>query len=157
MSNIIFDETSSTVAAWAAIWCSVLGLVGNGLTMVVLYRTKDHRFQSITPLVICLALSDFLFCGFSLPLTAARFFLREQTLEIFGENLCQFFPIIFYSNTVVSVMTLAIIAVNRYVGLFHSHITEEIFSKWKSVIYILAIWIFSLGIYCYLRKVRNVH
>ncbi len=57
-----------------AIVCSVLGILGNGLTMFVLLANKNLRKQSTTPFLLSLTLSDLIFCSFNLPLTAARLF-----------------------------------------------------------------------------------
>ena len=72
----LFDEDISNVAAWAAVICSILGCVGNSLTILVLLCKPTLRKHSTTPFLLSLAFSDLCFSAFNLPLTAARFFMR---------------------------------------------------------------------------------
>ena len=72
----LFDEDISNVAAWAAVICSVLGCVGNSLTILVMLCKPTLRKHSTTPFLLSLAFSDLCFSAFNLPLTAARFFMR---------------------------------------------------------------------------------
>ena len=72
----LFDEDISNVAAWAAVICSILGCVGNSLTILVLLCKPTLRKHSTTPFLLSLAFSDLGFSAFNLPLTAARFFTR---------------------------------------------------------------------------------
>ena len=53
----------------------VLGIIGNGLTMAVLVHGNNNSLkkQSTIPFLISLTVSDFIFCAFNLPLTAARY------------------------------------------------------------------------------------
>ena len=56
----IIDETNSTIAAWGAIICAILGCLGNVLTIYVLLRKKSLRKHSTTPFLLSLV-------GFSKP------------------------------------------------------------------------------------------
>ena len=76
LTEKLFDEDISNVAAWAAVICSVLGCVGNSLTILVLLCKPTLRKHSTTPFLLSLAFSDLCFSAFNLPLTAARFFMR---------------------------------------------------------------------------------
>ena len=59
--NAFFDR--------CAIVCSVLGIIGNGLTMAVLVHGNNNSLkkQSTIPFLISLTVSDFIFCAFNLP------------------------------------------------------------------------------------------
>ena len=56
-----------------AIVCAVLGVAGNSLTAIVLLASKTMRRHSTTPFLLSMAISDLIFCGFNLPLTAIRY------------------------------------------------------------------------------------
>ena len=76
-TEIIFDENISNVAAWAAVICSILGCIGNFLTILVLFWKSTLRKHSTTPFLLSLAFSDFCFSAFNLPVVAARYFSRS--------------------------------------------------------------------------------
>ena len=75
--KIIFDENISNVAAWAAVISSILGCIGNFLTILVLFWKSTLRTHSTTPFLLSLAFSDFCFSAFNLPILAARYFTRS--------------------------------------------------------------------------------
>ena len=77
LTEIIFDEKMSNVAAYAALTCSILGCIGNLLTVMVLLWKPTLRTHSTTPFLISLAFSDLCFSSFNLPLTAMRFFTQS--------------------------------------------------------------------------------
>ena len=55
------------------------------------------------------------------------------------------FPVIFYGNISISAFSMAFVAMNRYVGIFHSHSMKNIFSWTKSCLMIFVMWAFSFG------------
>ena len=139
----IIDEANSEIAAWAAILCALLGGVGNVLTIFVLLRKRDLRIHSTTPFILSLAFSDLLFCLVNLPLTAVRFFQRAW---IFPLWTCKLFPFFFYANISISALSMAFVALNRYVGVYHGeNMMDKWFSRWRSVSYIGLIWALSFG------------
>ena len=143
--SAIIDEGNSEIAAWAAIICAVLGGVGNILTIFVLLKKRDLRIHSTTPFLLSLALSDLIFCVFNLPLTAVRFFERGW---IFPLWTCKLFPFFFYANISISAFSMAFVALNRYVGVYHGeseNMMDKWFSRWRSVSYIGLIWALSFG------------
>ncbi len=76
-SLIIFTQTRQLFRS--AIACAALGVLGNTMTVIVLLATAHMRKHSTTPFLLSLALSDLIFCGFNLPLTAIRLHYRWQT------------------------------------------------------------------------------
>ena len=126
-TKLIIGEFNSTIAAWAAVACSILGTIGNSLTVWVLLRKPQLRRHVTTPFLLSLAVSDLVFCTFNLPITAVRFFLRE-----WGEEwqTCKWFPFFFYANISISAFSMAAVALNRYVGIFHPDHMEQIFSRY---------------------------
>ncbi|KAL7742802.1 hypothetical protein ACLKA6_019612 [Drosophila palustris] len=51
-----------------------IGVFGNLITLLALLKSPTIREHATTAFVISLSISDLLFCSFSLPLTAVRFF-----------------------------------------------------------------------------------
>ena len=77
LTEKIFNENMSNVAACAAVICSILGCIGNSLTILVLLWKPTLRNHSTTPFLISLAFSDLCLSAFNLPLTAMRFFTQS--------------------------------------------------------------------------------
>jgi len=138
-------EYSRSLTAFAATCAIVLccaGVAGNLLTVVALTRDKRLRLQATTFFVISLAISDLLFCGINLPLTAARYISQEWTL---GPVLCRLFPFFFYGNVAASLMSMVAITINRYVLVaFHAYY-RQIYTCKNICLMLTAVWIFSFG------------
>ncbi len=74
-----------------------------------------------------------------------RFWYRDW---IFGLGLtCDLFTFFFYANVSVSAisMALALVAINRFIGVYYPH-HMEIFSTLRSWIMVLLVWVVSLGL-----------
>lgn len=52
----------------------IINIAGNLITLLALLKSPTIREHATTAFVISLSISDLLFCSFSLPLTAVRFF-----------------------------------------------------------------------------------
>lgn len=102
---------SCIFAAFCCITFTVVGCVGNWLTIVALTRCRRLR-NATTAFVVSLAVADFLFCAVCLPLTATRYIYEEWIL---GNELCNLFPFFFYGNVAASLMSMTAITFNRYV------------------------------------------
>ena len=90
-TKIIIDEISSAIAIAGAIICSILGLIANSLTLLVVIKRQNVRQHSTTPLLFFQAVTDFLFCLICLPFVAVRFALRENFENFVESNgLCKY-------------------------------------------------------------------
>jgi len=121
---------------------SALGIFGNLVTVVSLVRDRKLRAQATSVFVISLAVSDLLFCSINLPLTAVRFFQRAWTL---GPLLCRLYPFFFYGNYAASLISMAAIAVTRYLLIAHFSLYTRCFTKPLIAVVLLAVWVFSFG------------
>ena len=129
-------------AAISAVILSIVGVTGNLLTVLALTVDKKLRAKATTSFIISLSVSDLLFCGFNLPLTAVRYFYQQWVL---GDQLCRVFPFLFYGNVAASLMSMVAITINRYViiGCF-KHYTR-IYTPRNVFIMIAVLWLFSFG------------
>jgi len=57
-------------------------IAGNLITLLALLKSPTIREHATTAFVISLSISDLLFCSFSLPLTAVRFFQEVRIINI---------------------------------------------------------------------------
>lgn len=78
--------------------------------MVALLRYKKLRKQATTAFVISLCISDLIFSAVNLPLTASRYLNEAWVL---GDSLCKIFPVFFYGNVAVSLLSMVAITINR--------------------------------------------
>ncbi|XP_065363092.1 protein trapped in endoderm-1 isoform X2 [Calliphora vicina] len=85
-SQSIYPHSATLFAATCACLFIVVGILGNLVTMFALMRSPKIRCHATTAFVLSLCISDLLFCSFSLPLTAVRFFKElPAVLGIWGE------------------------------------------------------------------------
>lgn len=84
--------------------------LGNLVTFLALIQCPKLRKHATTAFVLSLSVSDLLFCMVNLPLTASRYIYEKW---IFGAVLCQMFPVFFYGNVAVSVLSMVAITINR--------------------------------------------
>ncbi|XP_037725044.1 protein trapped in endoderm-1 [Drosophila subpulchrella] len=108
----IYPHSATLFAAISACVFVTIGVLGNLITLLALLKSPTIREHATTAFVISLSISDLLFCSFSLPLTAVRYFQESWT---FGTTLCKIFPVIFYGNVAVSLLSMVGITLNRYI------------------------------------------
>ena len=140
--HIKFPVPLTNFAASAAVILTLVGVIGNLLSVLALIKDKKLRAKATTSFVISLAVSDLMFCSINLPLTAVRYFHQKWIL---GEQLCRVFPFFFYGNVAASLMSMVAVTINRYViiGCFKHY--ANIYSKRKVILMIVVLWIFSFG------------
>ncbi|XP_054088614.1 protein trapped in endoderm-1 isoform X3 [Zeugodacus cucurbitae] len=109
--NIIYPHAATLFAAICASIFAITGIFGNLITIIALLKCPKIRVHATTAFILSLSVSDLLFCSFSLPLTAVRFYEEKWT---FGDSLCKIFPVIFYGNVAVSLLSMVGITLNSY-------------------------------------------
>ena len=87
--RIVFPLYLTYFAAISAVALSVIGVSGNLLTILALSKDNKLRAKATTSFIISLSVSDLLFCGFNLPLTAVRYFHQAWILGRVGQNFDQ--------------------------------------------------------------------
>uniref|UniRef100_A0A1B0CGF8 G-protein coupled receptors family 1 profile domain-containing protein n=2 Tax=Lutzomyia longipalpis TaxID=7200 RepID=A0A1B0CGF8_LUTLO len=103
MATTIYPEYATIFAAVCASIFTVIGILGNLITILALLRCPKLRSHATTAFVLSLCISDLLFCSMSLPLQAIRYTWQKWTL---GETLCHVFPVILYGNVAVSLLSM---------------------------------------------------
>lgn len=117
---------------------SLLAVIGNTLVIIVILKTKT--MQSITNIFIAnLALGDVLIGIFSIPFQFQAALLQRWVVPYF---LCSVAPFIKNLTVCVSVFTLAVIAIDRYIAVMHP---LKAGVKMKIATILLAnIWLFGI-------------
>ncbi|XP_004536758.1 protein trapped in endoderm-1 isoform X2 [Ceratitis capitata] len=135
--RIIYPHASTVFAAICASIFTVIGIFGNLVTIIALLKCPKIRGHATTAFILSLSVSDLLFCSISLPLTAVRFYEEKWT---FGETLCKIFPVIFYGNVAVSLLSMVGITLNRYILIAFHSIYVQIYKRSYILLQLFFIW-----------------
>ncbi|PSN35490.1 G-protein coupled receptor moody [Blattella germanica] len=120
----------------------VVGILGNLLTIVALIRCPRVR-NVAAAFIISLCIADFMFCTCVLPFSSSRFIYGTW---IHGDFLCQLFPFLRYGNIGVSLLSIAMITINRYIMITHHSLYNRIYKKLWIALMIAFCWVLSFGI-----------
>ncbi|CAF0887354.1 unnamed protein product [Rotaria sp. Silwood1] len=117
----------------------IVGLIGNGLLMFIVFRQKNlHTVPNL--LVVSLALGDFLFVLFCVPFGAVAYSLNYYPFSTF---YCRFENFIINLSLGVSVFSLLALSADRYKIIakpFSSHAND---SSIKLKLVVIVIWLLS--------------
>ncbi|KAH0540351.1 protein trapped in endoderm-1 [Cotesia glomerata] len=138
-----YPRAVTLTAAVCAILFSIVGVLGNLVTVIALMKYTRLRRHATTAFVISLSISDLIFSAVNLPLTASRYLNEAWVL---GETLCQIFPLFFYGNVAVSLLSMVAITVNRYVLISKSDIYARLYTNRGITIMLIAIWVVSFSL-----------
>ncbi|XP_069949224.1 uncharacterized protein [Cherax quadricarinatus] len=118
----------------------VLGLTGNFLTILALLRCP--RVRNVTAaFIISLCVADFLFCVLVLPWEVSRFLAGKW---LWGEGwICTLFPLLRYWNVAVSLLSIAMITINRYIMIAHFSVYKLVYRKGWIALMIAFCWVFA--------------
>ena len=116
----------------------VLGILGNLLLLVSLYRKP--RLKSFTgSLIAALAMTDLL----NACIPAALFWSSLTTGKMsFSKVGCQISVFFMHFLSYVSIATMALTAINRYVCVLKPNVYKKAFSYNRSMLYIACLWAF---------------
>ncbi|KAF7396503.1 protein trapped in endoderm-1 [Vespula maculifrons] len=138
-----YSRSATIAAAICAIIFSIVGILGNLVTVIALLKYTRLRRHATTAFVISLSVSDLIFSAVNLPLTASRYLNEAWVL---GDTLCQIFPLFFYGNVAVSLLSMVAITINRYVLISRSDIYAVIYTTRGIVLMLIAIWTLSFSL-----------
>uniref|UniRef100_A0A3P9L9M8 Cysteinyl leukotriene receptor 1 n=1 Tax=Oryzias latipes TaxID=8090 RepID=A0A3P9L9M8_ORYLA len=132
---------------------TVFGLVGNGLALLVLFRTQ----RQTTPFhvyMVNLALSDLL-CVMTLPLRVSYYARRGRWEE--GDFLCRISSYFLYVNLYCSIYFMTAMSVTRFLAIVYPVQNLQLVTVNKSRIVCVCIWIFcSLSMSSFLMSGQHV-
>ncbi|XP_066582083.1 protein trapped in endoderm-1-like isoform X2 [Prorops nasuta] len=128
--------------AYACVLCIELEN-GNLITVIALLKYARLRRHATTAFVVSLSVSDLIFSAVNLPLTASRYWNQAWIL---GDTLCQIFPLFFYGNVAVSLLSMVAITLNRYVLISQSDIYSRLYTTKGIVLMLIAIWTLSFSL-----------
>ncbi|CAH2090486.1 unnamed protein product [Euphydryas editha] len=130
-----------TVAAVITAIIMVVGLSGNLLTVVALLKCPKVR-NVAAAFIISLCIADFLFCAVVLPFAISGFWTKTWS---HGGILCKLVPFLRYGNVGVSLLSIALITLNRYIMIAHHSWYSRVYRKHNIALMIVFSWMFSYG------------
>ncbi|KAJ8720321.1 hypothetical protein PYW07_012364 [Mythimna separata] len=136
-----FSPGLLTFAAIVTGTIMVVGLFGNLLTVVALLKCPKVR-NVAAAFIISLCIADFLFCAIVLPFAISGFWTRTWS---HGGALCKLVPFLRYGNVGVSLLSIALITLNRYIMIAHHSWYARVYRKHNIAIMIVFSWMFSYG------------
>lgn len=122
------------------LFMTVTILSGNLLTIVALLKCERLRKHATTAFLLSLTFSDLLFCAIMMPMQAVRYYHQAWT---FGDFLCQVFPFVFYSNVCVSMLSMILMTINRYILITFQHLYPKIYQAKFIVLQLFFAWFIS--------------
>lgn len=137
-----YSRPMLTLTGVITILLMIIGVIGNSLTVVALIRNAKIRTVAAA-FIASLCISDLLFCLIVLPFSASQFF---HGTWIHGYILCSIIPFMRYGSVGVSLLSIAIISINRYMLIAWPSYYPSIFTKTKVAFYIFGIWALSYGL-----------
>ena len=122
----------------------VVSLLGNSLIAVVVYKTSTLR-KPINFLIVNMAMSDLLFSSILVPVTLVYLHLHTWVITegFLASITCKVTPYLANVSLLVSVQSLVVIAVDRFVAVVFPLRVSLLTSK-RCLLYIVSIWIVSM-------------
>ncbi|XP_017065882.1 G-protein coupled receptor moody [Drosophila eugracilis] len=137
-----YSDELLTIAWVACIVFIIVGVPGNLLTIVALSRGRQTR-NSTAIFIINLSCSDLLFGCFNLPLAASTFMKRAWT---HGDLLCRLFPMLRYGLLAVSLLSVSLITINRYIIIAHPRQYPRIYQRRYLALMVAGTWVTTFSI-----------
>ncbi|KAM9759830.1 G-protein coupled receptor 84 [Menidia menidia] len=143
----LFSCYSPSVTAYryfAVLWgCAVTltGTVGN--VMTILAFTLDPRLRSrFNVLIVNLAVADLLYCTILQPISVDSYLhLRWRS----GQVWCRVFGLLLFLSNSVSIITLCLVAVSRYLLVAKRALFERVFSNRGLILLLISTWALGLA------------
>ncbi|XP_017112881.2 G-protein coupled receptor 84 [Drosophila elegans] len=137
-----YSDELLTIAWVACIVFIIVGVPGNLLTIVALSRGRQTR-NSTAIFIINLSCSDLLFGCFNLPLAASTFMERAWT---HGDLWCRLFPMLRYGLLAVSLLSVSLITINRYIIIAHPRQYPRIYQRRYLALMVAGTWVTTFSI-----------
>ncbi|XP_047464699.1 melanopsin-A-like isoform X2 [Mugil cephalus] len=119
----------------------ITGMLGNFLVMYAFCRSRSLRTPS-NIFIINLAVTDFLMCLTQTP----TFFINSMHKHwIFGKKACELYAFCGALFGICSMMTLMVIAVDRYMVITRPLASLGVMSRKKALSIVAAAWVYSMG------------
>nr|XP_061833667.1 G-protein coupled receptor 84-like [Nerophis lumbriciformis] len=137
---------------FAVLWgcaVTVTGTMGNLMTILA-FASDSHLRTRFNVLIVNLALADLLYCTVLQPISVDSYLhLRWRS----GELWCRIFGLLLFLSNSVSIITLCLVAVSRYLLVGKRAVFDRVFSNCGLTCLLIATWALGLASFCPLWSV----
>ncbi|KAF7998015.1 hypothetical protein HCN44_009413 [Aphidius gifuensis] len=130
----------SDTAAVFIINFSILGTIGNILTIIAFRSSNKIQKNATKRFIINLAISDLILSAISLPILAGQFLFDDW---LFNRPLCTVSSVILFGNINVTLLSMTAIAITRYFMVLKPTVYPRYFTDKNVSTTMILIWIFS--------------
>lgn len=131
---------------FAVLWGStvtITGTVGNLMTIIA-FTLDSHLRTRFNVLIVNLAVADLLYCTILQPISVDSYLhLRWRS----GQHWCNIFGLLLFLSNSVSIITLCLIAVSRYLLVAKRAAFDRVFSNCGLFFLLISTW--ALGLACF--------
>ena len=136
--SLLYTASETTVLCLICL----AAVIGNVSLFLIVY--KNRKLRTVTNMYILnLAAADILVSVLSMPVTVVTIIKQRW---VFGHTACKVFGFFTILSFIASVMSLGMIAVNRYFYIVKWNTYTNTFSKRKALFYGVAVWIVSISL-----------
>uniref|UniRef100_UPI00398F1F55 putative neuropeptide Y receptor type 6 n=1 Tax=Pristiophorus japonicus TaxID=55135 RepID=UPI00398F1F55 len=146
--NLLFSGYEPTTIVLEVIYSLsfIVGLVGNIMALRVLTRKRRNRLAGATAtrsLLVNLAVCDMMVVCICMPVTLGH---QVYNAWVFGDFMCRAVPFVQAVAVSASVLSLAVISLNRYYSV-HSPLNARSFFTCRRIFWMIcAVWLVSSGL-----------
>lgn len=128
---VIFESTSLSLI-------DGLAFIGNVLVLIAVMRNPHLRRIPTNVLIVSLAVSDIIMSATCMPVSVIVLIQGYWSLS---STLCQVHGFFFFVLAFVSLQTVALVALNRYVSVAKPSLYRSVFTYQRSKLMVIAIWL----------------
>ena len=136
--SLSVTATETTILSFICL----MALIGNLSLFIIVYKNKD--LQTIANIYILnLAAADIMVSVLSIPFTVVTVITGRW---LFGDTACVALGFFTILSFIASVMSLGMIAINRYFYIVKWNTYKKTFSNKKSLLYAATVWVVSISL-----------
>ncbi|XP_054859159.1 G-protein coupled receptor 84 [Eublepharis macularius] len=120
---------------------TVVGTVGNLLTLLA-YVAETKLQTRLNLLIVNLTLADLLYCTFLQPFSVDSYLHLHWRA---GPDFCRVFGMLLFVSNSVSILTLCLIAVSRYLLIANTALFDRVFSRLGVILISLVTWVIGFA------------
>nr|XP_056723066.1 G-protein coupled receptor 84 [Euleptes europaea] len=120
---------------------TVIGTVGNVLTLLA-YAGETKLQTRFNVLIVNLTLADILYCTFLQPFSVDSYLHLHWRA---GADFCRVFGMLLFVSNSVSILTLCLIAVSRYLLIANTALFDRVFSRLGVMLISLITWVIGFA------------
>jgi len=144
LANVLASRSKTllVIESTAVLFINVFALGGNVLLYLAIRRNPRLRGNTTNLFILSLAFSDILMAFLCMPFSAGVFI---QGRWVYGQFVCQLQGVAFFVLAFVSLETMALVAVNRYVNVTKPAVYRRIFTRRRSIKMLIFVWLLCIA------------